>query len=54
MTYEDIERMSTEDAKEVIEELLVIAAAVSFLGALGVAVKIPRNLAHAASKFKLF
>lgn len=49
MTYEDIERMSTEDAKKVIEELIAIAAAVALLGS---GMPISRNLADAASKFK--
>ena len=51
MTYEDIENMSPEDAKKVIEELIAIAAAVAFLG---VAIPIPLKLAEAARKFDIF
>ena len=49
MTYEDIENMSPEDAKKVIEELLAIATAVAILGR---GIPITQDLADAASKFK--
>ena len=51
MTYEDIENMSPEDAKKVIEELIAIAAAVALLGS---GMPISRNLADAARKLNLF
>ena len=51
MTYEDIVKMSPEDAQKVIEELLAIAATVALLGS---GMPISMNLADAARKFKFF